>query len=587
MSGLVGWLVPPGVKRWLQSSLAEGPARFLLLWGVPAGVLLSVLVVMLAAPVAPPDEVAAKALLSVPMAGGVFGPTSAETAAVRGLQIVRQPLALAFPPVLSQESGAVERMFGVTGDQGRFNAAVRAIARLEPTCGSGPDRALAAAAQSGLNGSALRNSRHAGLVAYHQGLLDLCLGDNGPAKTAFDTALAVKPPFLIGGDPARRNREGAQIRALASYGEGLALLRGVEGRADPGAADAMFAKALAEAGSAAGEDPGKTVIDFAADQGDLFNVSSAEIVGGRIASRILLGDFRGAMDVARAVSGAPNLAITHPSLAANLAMAAAAQGRPEVVSGLYAALRGQLGDDPTQSHWMQGDKPAAVRILAMAATTDTPIYQAGDEKWWPTGAFQSPTRQAFEQGAGHSGGFGRGGPLWFPPFDLAEDDVRTLDIWLWLRRDRDDLIQHRFASFGAAARLERELPPGDQDLLERARHQAILRFSDALMRQADVIRHRDGMASARPVLQLLAGSGFPASVSWPARLSLRTGLSAGLVEAIFAVLFFVLIVCFAIHRELRIGYRRTFPHRHYDQRIAAGGEDWSGLASAPPGDTAP
>jgi hypothetical protein len=577
---------PLDPRAWILASLASRRG-FLAAWAILLGAPTLVFCLLIMAAGAPTDG-AATPQISTAAAPSLAPPAAALDQMAR-LSIARNPPPPEFPPAQAAPAPPRGRLFGLRPDQReRFDAAAGILVglheacggRLDPTASGGPPSQLVQA-QAALDASIREGDRVRGLITYHHGLIDLCAGQFAAARGEFDQALGAIDGAGAGlkAATARETNRLVQYRIVAHYARGVAeMAQGEGGRA---AADADF-----EAARKATLDPALlrhsgAFVDLSSAAGDLFDFSSAEIVQAQIALRLARGDMAGAGEAAKPATQAVDAAIQHPPLAVSLALAASAAGDRDVVERLDQALAADMGQDPANSDWALRRKPMLTAFLTAAATAPVKIFRAGDESWWPGGVdgpAASDARRVFDEKARE--GVTRD-DLWFPPLaGAAAQDAQILDRFLWIRREMAAASAYRFDQLDALRRAEETLPASDRDVLLRTRRQILRQIGTALMAQAEQVRSQDGGAqAAAPLLARLSSFDFPARIWIPARLARATGLPPRTVWTIFWSLAVAGLVLFVVHRELWIGYHRTFPHRHHDQRRRAG-PGWAEITPA-------
>ncbi len=569
----------PDPRAWMLASLASRRG-FALAWAILLGVPLAVVGLLLLIAGAP-DEGGVAADASGLGPRSVPAPAAALAQMAR-LSIARHPPAPEFPPAQALPALPSGRLFGLRADQrATFNIAARLLVGLRDACGARLDADAPPGdppeltqAQAALDASIKEGDKVRGLINYHHGLIDLCAGQAAAARGEFDKAIKAIDGAGAGlkAATARDTDRLAQYRIVAHYARGVAELVGAHDRGDFAAADADF-----DAAQKATQDPALlrhsgAFVELESAKGDLFDFSSADIVQARSAARLGEGDMAGAAAAAAPAMQGAALAIDHPPLAVTLALAASAAGRRDVVQRLVDDLRAAMGPDPAGSVWAQQRKGLLTQFLEAAATAPARIFVAGDESWWPGGAdapAATDARRVFDEKARE--GVARDA-LWFPPLPTADPaDAAILDRFLWIRREMVAAEADRFDQLDALRRAEAALPASDRLVLGRVRREMLREIGQALMAEAEQVRRQDGGArAAAPLLARLSSVDFPARVWVPARLSRLTGLPPGTVVALLWGLAILALVLFLVHRELWIGYQRTFPHRHHDQRRRAG-----------------
>jgi hypothetical protein len=577
---------PLDPRAWILATLVSRRG-FLAAWAILLGAPALVFGVLVLAAGAPTDG-AATPQISASLASNLAPPDAAREQMAR-LSIARNPPPPEFPPAQAAPAPPRGRLFGLRADQReRFDAAAGILvglheacgARLDPTAGGGPPGQLVQA-QAALDASIREGDRVRGLITYHHGLIDLCAGQFAAARAEFDQALGAIDGAGAGlkAATAKDTNRLVQYRIVAHYARGVAEMAADQGGRDAAAADADF-----QAARKATLDPALlrhsgAFVDLSSAAGDLFDFSSAEIVQAQIALRLAQGDMAGAAEAARPAMQATDAAIQHPSLAVSLALAASAAGDRDVVERLDQALTADMGRDPANSDWVIRRRPILTAFLVAAATAPVKIFGPGDDVWWPGGVdgpAGTDARRVFDEKARE--GVARD-DLWFPPLGgAAAQDAPILDRFLWIRREMAAADAYRFDQLDVLRRAEEALPASDRNILFRVRRQMLGQIGATLMAQAERVRGQDGAEAAAPLLARLSSFDFPAHVWIPARLARVTGLRPRMIWAIFWSLFAAGLVLFVVHRELWIGYRRAFPHRHHDQRRRAG----AGWADIPP-----
>lgn len=511
-------------------------------------------------------------------------PTRAEAAMIRRLPMLLQPLAPGFPPAQGQPPRPTGVLFGLRDDQrGAFAQVLESLERAAPECsrrlaGSRTTPAAIGEARAALDEVVALSGQERGFLNYHQGLIDLCGGDPGEARARFEAALENYAAYRDETpDASPENlRLVAQYEMTTGYGLGLAIL---EAGGSLSEADAAFEAALEASRQTVAHDGAGPFIDLrACDEGPgcaLFDFSSADIHNARLGAWMEAGRAgEGFERVQQDLAQAPGYVSEHPSLAANLAGAAAAARQFSTPEALYRAAASQRRgepEDPSQSE----DAEAWARLAAFAVVSPGPIYVNGDP--WPRGA-PSSTRRNFDN---------RGFALddsWFPPIALESADAAIVDRWLWIRRQRHQLAVGQFDAFRSDGVAVSNLGPDSREFIEAWRREVTGRLAEALLVRAERIRRADGLAEARPLLALVASRGFPLQQQVLARLGYHVDAPAWLT--FWLRLGTVLLVCLLAwaHLQLAAGYRRTFGARHFDdrahqRRLAAGGS-----ASADPVD---
>ncbi|WP_296816688.1 hypothetical protein [Brevundimonas sp.] len=505
-------------------------------------------------------------------------PTRSELEMLRSLPLLRDPLAPAFPPAQAAPPIASGQVFGMRDElRAPFIRATQALRTAAPACAAwiqgDADSVPAeiADAQAAMGELANGSSQDRGLFLYHQGLVDLCGPNPGSAAQAFERALAEYAAYAESA-PEREplvERRLAQYQAVTHYGLGLALVASDD---DLRRADAEFASALEAATRAKSHRQLGPFVNLAACQDgpncDLFDFSTAHIHNARLFARMREGQGSDAYeDADPALASSPGYVLAYPELAANLAAAAAAQGDFETVARLYQTLKARQGDeeadpeDPPSETW--------ARIAGLAVVSPRPIYAEGDP--WPLGA-SSPTREMFESRIR-----ARDEASWFPAVSLGAEDREILDLWLWVRRERQLLETGQFRAFRSDGSTIANLGPETRDFLETWRSEVSGRLADALLERAETTRRRNGLAEARPLLALVDSDGFPWFWERPlARIGYYNDRPPLWVAGWGLFWLAVTGLAFWLHLQVAAGYRRTFGARHHSDRMAHGTESASG-----------
>jgi hypothetical protein len=568
------------IRHFLLASLMPEWRNWL--YGVWAGVF-TVVVLIILAPLAPvwgsTDAGAGANLgaLTTAEKGQVEAATPIEIEQIAKLAFVSDPIAPGAPPAQAVSALPPKELFGVPSDRAAaFNATTADLRTSAADCAGwigksasqAPATALAASAQGDMN-TLTGGGGDRGFFHYHQGLIYLC-GPNAPsAVDQFKTALSSYDAFIkkAGGvdklsGPQKRRL--AQYQAVTGYGLGLAMLAAGSpaDKIDDVLAEADNAARRVKAYGEAG--PFITLSATSCARGadcDLFNFSTADIDQARLFVWLKEGKPDAAYErLGKRLGGAPAYVAQHPALAADFAAVAAAAGDFGSVSRLYGVVRHDLENNTGTAFAWNGDgadKRPLARLTAVAVATPDPVYVEGDS-WWPISRTPSAVRGSFEK---HFSG----GANWFPPVEV-ETDTPTIDLWLWMRRERALLLDSHYDLFHQDGAAIDNLGAGDRDLLEDWRRQVTRHLGDALLQRAQVLRKREGLKAARPLLELLAGSDFPWFVEARARITLRTD-HAPLSVVIADCLLLALIAALAwMHLQFAAGYRRTFTRRHFQDR---------------------
>jgi hypothetical protein len=583
-------------RPWILASLSTWRG-FCLTWAVLIGAPVLILAVMILAvggpgPGAPADGEGSEAVAADPSApNATVAPPPAVLQQMARLSVARTPPPPEFPPAQVAPAPPSGRLFGLRADQRTmFDLAAKTLVSLKDACGARLDPAAAASdppaltqAQAALDASIKEGDKVRALVTYHHGLIDLCAGQLAAARSEFARAITDMDSAgaKLKAATARDNNRLAQYRIVAHYGLGVAEMAAGQPSPDYAAADRDFQAALTASQDPALLHHAGAFVELSSARGDLFDFSSAAIVQARIAVRLAQGDLAGAAKAAQPVLQGASAVIGHPALAVTLALAASAGGAWGVVDQLDKALKTDMGPDPASSDWVANRKALLTQFLEAAATAPVGIFAAGDQAWWPGGAdtpAATDARRVFDARADE--GLERDA-LWFPPLATAPpQDAEVLDRFLWIRREMVAAAGFRFDRLDALRRAEAALPAADRAILANVRRQLLREAGSALMAQAERARGQEGgEATAKALLTRLSSFDFPVRVWLPARLARVTGLRPGEVTLALWALALAAIVLFLVHRELWIGYRRTFPHRHHDQRRRAG-PGWADVPAA-------
>ena len=578
--GLAGGLSAAGGVL-LASLQREHRAKVYAFWGVLAAAVFAALFW--------PVFVAPNQSLAADPAGEIGALSAAERRKIRtatqverdkfaSLSFATAPLPPLPPPAQGARAIVTPALFGVPADRTRLFEGMAADlngARVECSrwIGGASAEAQAAgaeAARAKMDELTEGSSRERGVYNYHQGLIELC-GPNAPsAKEQFERALNAYEEYRRGKgaalDPGEA-RQLAQYETVTRYALGLSLMAAE--RPDRDAADRAFAQALEAAKKArAYRKPGPFVEMRTADCGgagrdacELFNFTTADIHNARLYLWMSSGDLARAFRQTGVL--APRYVAGQPALAANYATAAAAAGHFDVVADLYAVVRQRLNAQQAPEWIGDGVDPRPrARLAAIAAVTWPPIYDDNDRAWWPGATRESRLRQNYD-----AKGFER--DTWFPAVALGdENDSATIDLWLWIRRERALLDKAAFDTFRTDGGSIRGLGPGDREFLEDWRRAITGQLGEALLRRAETVRVKNGMRAAAPLLQLTATEDFPWWVRTKARISLRADAPPVRTLVLNSLAVFGVLLLAWIHLDLGAGYSRTFTRRHYDQRNA-------------------
>lgn len=497
--------------------------------------------------------------------------TDVERRKMVSLPMMSRPLTPSAPPAQAVGAAAPGELFGVRAEQaGGFNEMTAGLRASAVDCG----RWIGSAAADGSPGGVtvaqerldeMRDSagRDRGVFHYHQGLILLCGPNAASAEESFRQALAAyltySPPQGAAGASDRRRL--AQYRMATHYGLALALLAAGE---DPGAVDRELLAALEAAKETkVHQQPGPFVTLRPCTRGpncDLFEFSTAEVSNARLYNWLRAGRPADAYRrVAQELLSSPGYAAEQPALAANLAAAAAASGDGAGLAALFRETRARLMQAPNDEAALTAS-PEWARLAAFSVLTPGPVYAEGDP--WPTGADASNTRLTFNER-----GFSQD-PGWFPPIAYLDgEDANDIDLWLWIRRERTLLETANFNEFRKDGEPIRNLGVRNRTFLEQWRKQISGQVGESLLRKAELKRVKEGQASARPLLELLAGPGFPGPIQMQAKLSLGWGSAPATVIGWTATGVFLALLLAFLHVQLAIGYSRAFTNRHHLDRL--------------------
>jgi hypothetical protein len=514
----------------------------------------------------------------------VAEPTDIEQKRIAEFAMLRDPQPPQPPPPQTAPALPPGQLFGVTGDHAQnFDKLTHDLRSAAAECAdwiggggtTGTAPAAAGAAQEALSAAASEATKDRAVFHYHQGLIDLC-GPNGPsAVTEFKAAQKSYAAYLKehGGReklPTADSRRLAQYETVTSYGLGLAQLE-LEAGKSPNAADATFQAALTSAGLIRAYSPPGPFVQLsrngcsgAGGDCDLFQFNTADIYNARLYAWLTAGKPQQAYaGVKAALAGTPTYVAQHPKLAANFALAAATAGDFASVRRLYGVVRAGLeGGGPEEEAW-RADPEALARLVSIAAMAQAPVYADGDT-WWPVAPSASGTRTRFEASVASRDAD------WFPAIALRDPgDEASLDLWLWLRRDRSLLQKGAFSLFRQDGATIGSLGPGDRDFLERWRRAVTGRLGEALLQRAEVVRRQEGLRKAAPMLQLMSGGDFPFAIRAQARLSLARDAPPQDIVVGGGITLLVALLAGLAHLDLNIGYSRTFTRRHFRHRTRA------------------
>jgi hypothetical protein len=553
MSGLLNLLAP------------EARLTRRLIWAGVAAVVAIAGMIFFSLPVrAPAQATAERYLARLPLAQ-VLAPTRVERREAAELSFQRDPLPPAAPPAQATMRPAGQ-LFGIRDDRrAAYQRATAALRGAQEGCRGRPSSPPSGLAEAASNLSAAREAatQERAIFSYHQGLIELCSG-SGHAAQQFETALTTldrdKPAGDCVGHPDshRDCRIWLQFRAAALYGAGLAEMAG-GGSPDRPAARFRDALAAAEAAEAV-RDIGPFVVLRGAER-ELFDFSTAEVVNAQLYLHLARGRPQDAWRAVEERHLAPLDLAPYPGLAVNWASAAAAGGETRQIGQLLAAVRSriQAGDGGA---WQAPGNPALARLAALAAMSPDRIFVQGDEAWWPPGRGPSRVRAAYEQRHGAAG------EEWFPSLGLDEADAEVVDQWLWIRRERGLIARRSFAEFRDEGPDLNALDPRPKRTLNAWRREVMQVLGGQLYDEAETVLRDRGAAQARPLFEILAGPEYGTWVNMRARMVLLTGAPAWVGFAIAGLLLAGLGMMAWLHFAFAAGYRRTFTHRHYDQRRA-------------------
>lgn len=512
-------------------------------------------------------------------------PTQLEVRRVAQMAFMRLPLRPGPPPPQAAAALPSGELFGVpTARTADFDRLTRDLRQSSAQCtrwiGGGTPVAGASvvgAAQSELNATASGAGKDRTAYHYHQGLINLCGPNGATALKEFQTAWKAIDDYASDNGGRKKLRRAiarrlAQYETLTDYGMGLAELARLQPGASPAAADQDFVNALKAAKRIRAYEPPGPFVRMARSECepgqpnvcDLFEFSTAEIYNARLFAWLAAGNAKEAYARTQGdLVGAPTYVAQHPALAANFATAAAANGDADTVKGLYAVVRADLENgDPDAAAW-RADRSAVARLSALAAMEDPDAVYSDGDSWWPVDANASPARTHFEAVVGAKIA------SWFPSVALDDaSDVASVDIWLWLRRDRFLLSKSAFELFRQDGATISSLGPADREFVEQWRHGVTGELGQALLDRAELMRRNDGMKAAAPLLQMMSGPDFPLPFRAQARLSLARNAPPGSVIFWSTIILIGIALLGTAHLNLSIGYARTFTRRHHGQRVA-------------------
>jgi hypothetical protein len=497
--------------------------------------------------------------------------TDVERRKMASLPVMSRPLTPSAPPPQAVGAAAPGELFGVRSEEAAgFNEMTAGLRASTVDCGRWIGSAAADGSPRGVTVAQerldeMRDSagRDRGVFHYHQGLILLCGPNAASAEDSFRQALTAyqtyTPPQGAAGASDRRKL--AQYRTVTHYGLALALLAG---GADPGAVDRELLAALDAAKTTkVHRQPGPFVTLRACTTGpncDLFEYSTAEVFNARLYNWLRAGRPADAYrKVGKELLSSPGYASGQPALAANLAAAAAAVGDGAGREALFRETRARLMQTPVDGTALAAT-PEWARLAAFSVLTPGQVYAEGDP--WPTGADASNTRLTFNER-----GFGPD-PGWFPPISYLDgEDANDIDLWLWIRRERNLLETANFNEFRRDGEPIRNLGVRNRTFLEQWRRQISAQVGESLLRKAELKRVKEGQASARPLLEVLAGPGFPVLVQTQAKLSLGWGSAPATVLGWTAAGVLLALLLTFLHFQLAIGYSRAFSNRHHVDRM--------------------
>ena len=590
---------PPREARSLilRSLQAENQPWLVAGWGalllIVGGILFSPLYMPMAASTA--DGQPAFDELSPAEKQIVAAPTAPESKRISELTLVREPLTPTAPPPQSGQAAPVSELFGVSAehvqDFARLTASLRqSEADCEKWMGTsvagGQAPASLTDAQTALDAAAGAATKERAVFHYHQGLIQLC-GPNGPSSAGeFQAAQAAYTDYAKqhgGRDTVAKpdSQRLAQYETVTAYGLGLAQLAGLPAGKRPDDADKTFQDALSLAGRIRSYAPPGPFVRLTgcgtSGRGcDLFQFSTASIYNARLYAWLTAGQPKVGYERTKALASAPTYVAADPGLTANFAAAAAAAGEFGAVRKLFQVVRSDLANNGAASRAWRDAPEALARLTALATMAGEFGYDAGDD-WWPQTAAVSQARQRFEASLGR-------GPEWFPPIALKSPlDRDSVDLWLWLNRERTLLSKGAFSEFRQDRATIASLPPADQDFVRRWRETVTGELGSALMQRADLVRRNDGMKAAAPLLKVIASGDFPIRYQWMAKLTLASGKPVGSVLLGDGIILVLIALLFLVHFDLNIGHSRTFTRRHFLHRTkveSAGGKRVRG--GAPP-----
>lgn len=497
--------------------------------------------------------------------------TDAERRRMATIPMMSRPLMPSAPPAQAVRAAAPGQLFGVRAEQAAgFNEMTASLRASAEECGrwigstpsDGAPRSVTLA-QDRLAEMRETAGRDRGVFHYHQGLILLCGPNAASAVDSFRQALSVYDEYRPSNEAngASDRRKLAQYRLVTHYGLALSLLAA---EADSAEVDRELLAALKAADETkVHRQPGPfTTLQACAHSPncDLFDFSTAEVSNARLYNWLRARRPGEAYRrVARDLLSSPGYAAEQPVLAANLAAAAAAAGDGAGLAALFRETRARLMQAPTDGEAMTAT-PEWARLAAFSVLVPGRVYAEGDP--WPTGSDASSTRLSFNER-----GFSID-PGWFPPIAYLDgEDANEIDLWLWIRRERALLETANFNEFRKDSEPIRNLGVQNRSFLEQWRRQISAQLGESLLRKAELKRVKEGEASARPLLELLAGPGFPATIQARAKLSLGWGNAPVTVLGwTGASVLLALIVAF-LHFQLAIGYSRAFSTRHHEDRL--------------------
>jgi hypothetical protein len=498
---------------------------------------------------------------------------SAEKGLLESLSFPNKPLDYAVPP--SQAIPAPTnpwRIGGFKPDAAQsFDAATKILAALPRTCSERASYVSdIGAAEQGFSKLMTPATANRAILHYHQGIIDLCKSDPGSAAGEF----AAADGNLAKIDPKKQSAEDVarfwEYRTVIYYGWGVAVLAG-HGKSSE--AKQYFASALAAADNIRRfRQPGAFVTLSAAPRvsaaPDLFDFSTAEIFNAEVYALLSQHDPCGALDLKPDLTAQPTYVEHYPVLAANLATASTLCGhaadRPGLAGTLFELVRRDMENagntDSAAAAW-KANPLALARLTALAVTESDRVYAAADRDWWPPAGEESDLRTKFENRIGKTDA------SWFAPVSLSDGDTEKLDLWLFIRREKDLLAASQLADFENDGSVVDDLGPFDREFLTEWRREEAGRYARILLDQAETVRSNGGMAEARPLLEFIASPGMPMLYRVQAREIIWFDRSVASALAIQISILVVLAILAFLHFDIRAGYNRTFTTRHSEDRV--------------------